>query len=130
VKFFNKQKGNKGEELAVEYLKNQGFKIISTNYSIKWGEIDIIASKDKVLSFVEVKLKTGESYGSPESMINAGKIKKIKRIAELFLEKNSRVARNHDIYRIDVIAIVLMQEGNTGDVASVNFYENVGSEFT
>jgi len=83
-----------------------------------------------VLSFVEVKLKTGESYGSPESMINAGKIKKIKRIAELFLEKNSRVARNHDIYRIDVIAIVLMQEGDTGDVVSVNFYENVGSEFT
>ena len=108
MKFLNKQKGNQGEETAAKYLKANGFKIIATNFGIKWGEIDIIASKENTLSFVEVKYKSSEIYGSPENMINVHKIKKIKRVAEAFLEKNKRIASSYDIYRIDIIAITLL----------------------
>lgn len=47
--------GSLGEKLAARFLREYGFKIIETNYRRKWGEIDIIAEKDDILHFVEVK---------------------------------------------------------------------------
>ncbi|CAM4079785.1 YraN family protein [Campylobacter armoricus] len=51
--------GKKGEDLACEYLKNQGFEILKRNFHSKFGEIDIIARKDKILHFIEVKSTQG-----------------------------------------------------------------------
>lgn len=47
--------GKIGEDCACEYLKKQGYKIVDRNYLKKWGEIDIVAKKDKKIHFVEVK---------------------------------------------------------------------------
>ena len=55
MKIFNLLKGKNGENIAKNYLKKQGYRIIDTNYKTKIGEIDIVAMKDKVLSFIEVK---------------------------------------------------------------------------
>lgn len=130
MKFFNKKKGDRGEQLAADYLKSNGWKIIETNFSVKWGEIDIVCSKDNVLSFVEVKAKTSDQFGPPEQMINKSKIMQIKRMADLFLGKNKRHVSNHDTYRIDVIAITLDEtQAEQGGVAKLNYYENVGAEF-
>ncbi|MEK7560306.1 MAG: YraN family protein, partial [Patescibacteria group bacterium] len=63
--------GNLGEKLAAKFLSANGFKIVETNYWRKWGEIDIIAEKDNILHFVEVKA-TGsdeESGYRPEENI-------------------------------------------------------------
>ncbi|HEC1788756.1 TPA: YraN family protein, partial [Campylobacter lari] len=51
--------GKKGEELACEFLKTQGFEILKRNFYSKFGEIDIIAKKDKILHFIEVKSTQG-----------------------------------------------------------------------
>jgi len=130
MKFFNKRTGNRGEELAADFLKTNGWKIVEMNFSVKWGEIDIICSKDKTLSFVEVKTKTGDQYGSPETMVTKGKVMQVKRMADLYLEKNSRMQKKYDTYRIDVIAITLDEtQAKEGGVANLNYYENVGADF-
>ncbi len=55
IKEFNTIKGRLGEDIACEYLVKRGFSIRDRNYRKKWGEIDIIATKDNKLHFVEVK---------------------------------------------------------------------------
>ena len=69
TKQFNRIKGKDGEEIAVKFLRERGYQILEQNNSTKWGELDIIASKNDILIFVEVKLKTTEDYGTPEEMI-------------------------------------------------------------
>lgn len=59
-----KKIGNVGESLACLYLKKKGFKIVKKNYLKKWGEIDVVATKDAVWHFVEVKTVTS-SYTYP-----------------------------------------------------------------
>ena len=61
MKIFNLLKGKNGENIAKNYLKKQGYRIIDTNYKTKIGEIDIVAMKDKVLSFIEVKSRYDDS---------------------------------------------------------------------
>lgn len=58
-----------GEEIACRLLKEKGYRIIETNFRTRFGELDIIASKDNFLVFVEVKLKKGTDFGLPEEMI-------------------------------------------------------------
>ena len=61
--------GNKGENIACEYLKKQGYKIIARNLYIGKSELDIIAKDGKTLVFVEVKTRFTSSFGSPLSQL-------------------------------------------------------------
>ena len=79
-------KGQIAEEKACEYLSSLGFKIIQTNYyARKMGEIDIIASKDEVLHFIEVK--SGSGFESIYN-ITPTKIRKILKSAQYYLKVN------------------------------------------
>ena len=99
------QKGQEGEDRAVQYLESQGYTIIDRNFRTRGGEIDIIASKDNTLVFVEVKSLPN---GNPEILaheLNFRKQEKIIKTAKCYLEKyrqyNSRVIR-FDVLAIDV----------------------------
>ena len=59
-----RQRGSEYEELAAKYLISKGYRILERNYSDRAGEIDIIASKDGMLIFCEVKYRGGTGYGS------------------------------------------------------------------
>ncbi|PJE68462.1 YraN family protein, partial [Candidatus Shapirobacteria bacterium CG10_big_fil_rev_8_21_14_0_10_38_8] len=59
----SKDLGGRGESLAVDILRKQGYKILQRNFSCKIGEIDIIALDDNVLIFVEVKTRSNSWYG-------------------------------------------------------------------
>lgn len=85
MKIFNLLKGKNGENMARSYLKKQGYKIIQSNYKTKIGEIDIVAIKDKILSFIEVKSRYDDAYGMPFEAVNSSKIKKIRDVATIFL---------------------------------------------
>ena len=61
----NKIEGDRGEILAVEFLKKKGYKVVETNYTNKLGEIDIIALDKKTLVFVEVKCRSTLAFGRP-----------------------------------------------------------------
>ena len=95
--------GNKGEALAKEFLKKQKCKILETNYSNKLGEIDIIAEKDDVLVFVEVKARTTLKFGLPRESVTAYKQHKIKMVASYYLQKTKQFNK---VCRFDVIEIL------------------------
>ena len=121
-KIQNYKKGKEGEEIAREFLIDKGFKLIESNYSNNLGEIDLVMSDKDWLVFVEVKLKIGDRYGTPEEMINKNKLSRIKRIAEAFLILESPISKNFSKYRIDAVCIVL-EENKT--IRSIKHYENL-----
>ena len=118
----NFETGKLGEEIARKHLKSKDFKIITSNFKTKFGEIDIIAAKTKILVFVEVKLKIGEDFGTPEEMVNGIKIHQVQSTAIAFLQQNPQIDNQYDGYRIDAVCIVLDQNRK---VTRINHYENL-----
>lgn len=96
--------GKKGEELAVEYLKKRGFKILETNrHFSRYSEIDIIAEEKGVLVFVEVKTRKTNAFGTPQEAITKAKFQHLKNGLFTYLQENPQYKR----FRIDVVAITL-----------------------
>ena len=100
-----KKIGDKGEQIAAEYLKGKGYKIIARNVHIGDGEIDIIAQDGDNLVFVEVKTRYSYSYGNPLEAITKDKIKHI------INKKKMYISSNH-LYNMQVRFDVI---GTTGD---------------
>lgn len=92
-----KQKiGSLGEDIACKYLKNKGFSVIERNYWKKFGEIDIIAKKDSVIHFVEVKSVSRETNSNvsyekyePTDNIHWKKIERMNRAIQIYLEERN-----------------------------------------
>jgi putative endonuclease len=97
-----REKGSSGEEVAREYLKKKGFKILDVNYHIRMGEIDIIALDHDTVVFVEVKSATKTHFGDPLSWIPPWKQQRIIRVSQAYMSR-------HHLYdspaRFDVVAI-------------------------
>ncbi|GBE06079.1 MAG TPA: YraN family protein [Nitrospirae bacterium] len=79
--------GAKGEELAAEFLRQNGYRIIKQNYRTPIGEIDIIAGDGEILVFIEVKTRQALDYGLPSEAVNRIKRRKIGNVALLYLKK-------------------------------------------
>lgn len=110
--------GKVGEELAHKFLIQNGFQIIRLNYRFSRTEIDIIALKDKVLHFIEVKTRRNYNYGNPIEAVNQKKMKNIYETAEMFLVENEYKEYN---CQVDVISVVLQK----GKDPLIEHYENV-----
>lgn len=82
----SRAKGNVAEQKACEYLQKLGYVIVEQNFYAKMGEIDIIAFKDNVYHFVEVK--SGDDYEKAIQNITPSKLSKVLRTAALYLQKN------------------------------------------
>lgn len=96
--------GKNGELVAQDYLKEQGYKILETNYRFsRLGEIDIIARKDDDLIFVEVKTRTNYKFGNPQTSVNRPKIQKITKTARHYLKQNFEW--EEVCWRIDIIEV-------------------------
>lgn len=91
-----RKRGNIGENIACTFIKNKGFDVLVRNYQKKWGEIDIIAIKDKKIHFFEVKSVTASFFAKhddnhrPEDNIHDLKVRHIRRMIETFLEESGR----------------------------------------
>lgn len=94
--------GEKGENIACDFLVKNGYNILEKNFKLLFGEIDIIAEKKNCICFIEVKSRKSKKYGLPEEAITLKKKNKIRRVAEYFIQK--RQLKNK-IYRFDVISI-------------------------
>ncbi len=103
-----------GEQLAEDYLKRKGYKILQKNYRIKGGEIDIIALDSKILVFVEVKARNNDLFGQPVEAITSKKLKSIILAAQVYLQKN-KISGD---FRIDAIEVFLQ----SGDI---NHLQNI-----
>ncbi len=99
----NKKSGIEGENVAVEYLKKQGYAILERNFNTKVGEIDIIAQDRDTIVFVEVKARENTKFGQPIESITNQKVRSIIRTAQWYLTAK----RKYDSpCRFDVIEIL------------------------
>lgn len=80
--------GAKAEEEVAEYLKDRKYKILARNWKTRWCEIDIVAEKDRVVYFVEVKYRSNTAQGSGFDYITPSKLKKMELAANSWVEIN------------------------------------------
>jgi putative endonuclease len=118
----NKRTGALGEKLAGEFLKTRGYSILTTNYRSPEGEIDLIASKDGVTVFVEVRAKTGPGFGTPEESVTERKKQKLIAVSQHYLQSLKNPSSN---WRIDFIGIEL---SSTGVIRRIQHIENAITE--
>ena len=97
-----RQLGQRGEQLAADYLQQQGYRLTERNYRCRLGEIDLIAWDAQTLVFIEVKTKGHLQFGVPQSMVTRSKQQKIVRVAMVYVQE--RHLRDKPL-RFDVIAI-------------------------
>ncbi len=95
--------GKKGEEIALDYLKRNGFRILERNYRTRYGEVDIIAEENGTLVFIEVKTRSNDLFGHPVEAVTKEKQERIKRLALFYLRNLKREMP----VRFDVISINL-----------------------
>lgn len=100
--------GRLGEDAAAEYLLSRGYRILRRNYRSRRAEIDIVARKEGVLVFVEVKARRGSSFGEPEEAVTREKLRRIRSAASAFL---SREAGGERACRFDVVAVLFGRGG-------------------
>ncbi len=132
-----KQIGNIGEDIAEKYLKKHFWRILSRNYVARGGEIDIIAYRNGVLAYFEVKARSNDSFGRPSDAVDAEKISHIKTASRDFeatycsggrvpvfyplgIEKRRAIRKK----RIDVIEIYLSPDKKSGKVNHIKDWGN------
>lgn len=103
----NKVLGAFGEEIACDYLKSSGYRILERNFSCRTGEIDIIASQVDTIVFIEVKTRSSEKYGSPSEAVRPGKQGRIVKTALYYMQ--SKGLLDH-MCRFDVIELTADEE--------------------
>ena len=124
-----KELGNLGEKLACEYLVKKGYKILGKNWRISFGEIDIIAVQKwritnifakRAVHFIEVKTIADSAGFFPEQHANYKKQRKLKQLAQIWLQKN-KYPQNIP-YQIDIIGILVNQEKRS---TKLHYFGNV-----
>ena len=96
--------GKFGEDEAVKYLEQKGYKILDRNFSCKRGEIDIIALDKDEIVFIEIKARISLKYGLPSEAVTKNKLKHIYKTAEYYLYTRNLLNENT---RIDVIEVYI-----------------------
>jgi putative endonuclease len=114
--------GELGEDIACMFLMKHGFNIVERNYTRKWGEIDVIAIKNNILYFIEVKSKSvsnlpiissksgksknvsGETPFAPEENMHPWKMKRLRRVVETYLI-NKRIGNTE--WQFDLLVVYL-----------------------
>lgn len=108
--------GDQGEDAAIEYLITNGYEIVDRNYRASHAEIDIIAKKEGILIFVEVKTRAYEFYGRPEEFVTNKKQQLIAFAANRYMEENNYEWE----IRFDIIAIIMIN----GNVKTMNHFKD------
>ena len=97
-----KRLGDAGEDFAAKTLEDLGYVIIERKYRTRMGEIDIIAARDGVLHFIEVKTRTGDEYGYPSEAVTEGKQNNIRRVSDSYLAKRRLLWKSVSLDVIEV----------------------------
>ena len=111
-----------GEKAARDFLGENGYDIIETNYRCPEGEIDIIAQQEETLVFIEVRTKSGWRYGSPEESITPAKMEKLRTVAAHYGQNRGNLPA---LWRIDVVAV---QMDGDNRISRIEIIENAVGE--
>lgn len=100
--------GRRGEELAKAHLEANGYEIMDENWVHGKAEIDLIAYKDKIIIFIEVKTRTGSGFGLPEDFVDARKQRLLADAADEYI-----YLMNHQgEVRFDIISVLFDRNNN------------------
>ena len=114
----NKKIGHIGEEIALAFLEQKGYKILGVNVRTPFGEIDVVARQKEMIVFIEVKTRATSSLGPPYLNVTREKQMHLIRNALCYLKRRGLV--NSD-WRIDVVSIKL---NNRYELESSELIEN------
>ncbi|MBR5159592.1 MAG: YraN family protein [Bacteroidaceae bacterium] len=99
--------GKEGENYAADYLDEQGYEILDRNWMCGHKDLDIVASKEGTLVFVEVKTRSTMDWGDPEEAVNEKKIRNLVHAADAYIRYNRL---DMDV-RFDIISIIMDDTG-------------------
>ncbi len=106
-------KGERGEQAAACYLRQRDYKILTSRFHGKHGEIDLVARDGEVLAFVEVKTRGSDRYGAAADAVNREKQQHLASCAREYL----RLLGNPRIpIRFDVVEVYMDEAGMAGEV--------------
>lgn len=94
--------GDLGEDAAVDFFIQAGYRILERQYCNRFGEVDLIVRDGPALVFVEVKARTNTVAGYPEESVTKPKLKRIENVALQYLHQ---IKQEDADWRIDVLAI-------------------------
>ena len=97
---YQKQIGNKGEKIAADYLKEKGYTLLEQQFSTRFGELDLVMDDGESIVFIEVKTRTSDSFGTPESSITPEKLERIQNAGMIWFQEHPE---KDDFWRIDVV---------------------------
>ncbi|MBP1537142.1 MAG: YraN family protein [Ruminococcus sp.] len=109
--------GDIGEQATADFLQRHGYAILERNYTVRGGEIDIIASKDNVTAFVEVKTRKENPLEQGEQAITPAKKKRLVAAAQRYIDE---VMMNCDTCRFDVAVVTVSDNA----VKHLKYYVN------
>lgn len=102
--------GDHGEQLALEYLEQKGYTILARNWTSRKLEIDLVARLGNQLVIVEVKTRSGNDYGEPETFVDRKKQRHLIRAANAFIVQNDLDLDT----RFDIISV--LKSGEIGEI--------------
>lgn len=94
--------GKKGEQLAVDFLLENGYEIVERNFRFDKAEVDVIAKKKEVLAIVEVKTRSTVDFGNPQDFLKPKQIQRIVKAVDEYVTVNKLDVE----VRFDIIAII------------------------
>jgi len=110
--------GQKGESLALNYLRKKGYEILEVNWRYQRAEIDIIAEHNNQLIVVEVKTRTSEVFENPKEAVTIGKQKNIVKAADAFIQE-----RDIDLEcRFDIVSVLILNNETSIEHIEDAFY--------
>ena len=120
--FNNRELGNFGENEACRYLERRGYLILDRNFRVgRLGELDIIASNQETLCFIEVKTRKNLRFGTPAEAVTARKVRVIRMLSQIYLQKH----KMHDTHiRFDILEIYISTSRTSPLIKRMNHIEN------
>lgn len=100
----NQELGERGELIAARWLASRGWTIRERRFRCGHRDIDLIAQRDQVVAFVEVKARTGATFGDPVEAVHWRKQRELRHSATVWITRHGRAGED---YRFDVVGVLL-----------------------
>jgi putative endonuclease len=108
--------GQRAESLASHYLEERGYSILARNWRRPGGELDLVASKEGLCVFVEVRSRTGTDQGHPLETVDARKRARVRRAARLYLDEERPQAA---VFRFDVVGVTFALDDSPPELVHI-----------
>jgi putative endonuclease len=100
----NQELGERGERIAARWLASKGWTIRDRRFRSGRRDIDLVAQRDALVAFVEVKARTGIEFGDPVEAVHWRKQRELRRSAQVWIDRHGRTG---EAYRFDVVGVLL-----------------------